>query len=415
MKKDLQYKKFCSYGFLKNLRFFDAFLLLYFIEIGMDFTQVGILYAARELVINLAEIPSGVVADSFGRRRSLLLAFGLYVISFVLFYYSTNFHLLLAAMIMMGMGDAFRSGTHKGMIMDYLKIHDMEDYKVQYYGATRSWSQRGSALSALVAGIIVFFSSDYRTIYLVAIVPYILNFVNILTYPSSLDVALKKKNKSMAGWRQLLSAIIRSVRQKEVVQVINSAALHSAYLKSIKDYIQPLIVHLSLLIPLGLAIDSKSKSGIVVGLVYFVIYLLTSIASKKAYKVLEYRIPRLPTRSLLLGFVIGLLSGVFYYCELWIVSIILFVSVFLIENIRKPIMTGLLVDQVPNEILTSVLSSQSFYATLATSLISVGIGVLADSLGVGLALAIVSFILMAMTLLINLAWHDVESGKRSST
>ena len=30
--KDLQYRKFCTYGFLKNLRFFEPFMLLFLLE-----------------------------------------------------------------------------------------------------------------------------------------------------------------------------------------------------------------------------------------------------------------------------------------------------------------------------------------------------------------------------------------------
>ncbi len=29
--KDLQFYKFCAYGFLKNLRFFEPFLMLFFL------------------------------------------------------------------------------------------------------------------------------------------------------------------------------------------------------------------------------------------------------------------------------------------------------------------------------------------------------------------------------------------------
>ena len=68
--KDKQFNKFCAYGFLKNLRFFDAFLLLFFLENGISFSQIGILYAVREITINVLEIPSGIVADTYGRKNS---------------------------------------------------------------------------------------------------------------------------------------------------------------------------------------------------------------------------------------------------------------------------------------------------------------------------------------------------------
>ncbi len=39
--RDKQYIKFSSYGFLKNLRFFDAYILLFFREMGISYTLSG--------------------------------------------------------------------------------------------------------------------------------------------------------------------------------------------------------------------------------------------------------------------------------------------------------------------------------------------------------------------------------------
>jgi len=57
---DPQFWKFCAYGFLKDLRFFEPFLLLLFLDKGLSYLQVGSLYALREILINIMEIPSGM-------------------------------------------------------------------------------------------------------------------------------------------------------------------------------------------------------------------------------------------------------------------------------------------------------------------------------------------------------------------
>jgi hypothetical protein len=61
--KDIQFYKFSAYGFFKNLRFFDPFLLLFFLEKGLGYGQVGLLYAVKEISVNLLEVPSGMLAD----------------------------------------------------------------------------------------------------------------------------------------------------------------------------------------------------------------------------------------------------------------------------------------------------------------------------------------------------------------
>ena len=132
------------------------FFILYLVEKGLPYTQIGVLYAIREIVINILEVPSGFIADTYGRKNALITSFLAYIISFGTFYFSSDFGLFLIAFVLYGVGDAFRSGTHKAMIMDYLNLNQWANHKIDYYGHTRSWSQLGSALSSLAAGVIVF-------------------------------------------------------------------------------------------------------------------------------------------------------------------------------------------------------------------------------------------------------------------
>jgi MFS family permease len=374
---------------------------LFFIDNGISFTQIGLLYAAREIVTNISEIPSGIVADTYGRKSALLSAFLLYIFSFIVFYFSENFNFLLGAMVLMGIGDAFRSGTHKGMIMDYLRINQWNEFKVQYYGETRSWSQIGSAISALLAGIMVFYSGNYRVIYLISIFPYLLNFINIYLYPEELNHSIKREKTSHFSINGVLKSILLSLREKRVLQIVNSSALHSAYLKSVKDYIQPLLLNLAIFLPIGIGLDSKSRSGLIIGIAYFIIYLFTSSASKNSTRLLSLGIHKIEQKTLIAGLTLGMMSGIFYLYNVWWISTFFFVLIYIVENLRKPILTGFLADSVPNEILTSVISTQSFYSTIATAIIAILIGTLAEHYGIGISLVVVSLSLILLTFVID--------------
>ncbi len=400
--KNKQYKKFCAYGFLKNLRFFDAFLLLFFLENGITFSQIGILYAVREIVINLAEIPSGIIADTYGRKNALVAAMGIYILSFFVFYFSSDFWLLFVAMLLYGVGEAFRSGTHKGMIMDYLRLHNWGDQKVAYYGHTRSWSQNGSALSALIAGIMVLYSGSYRVVYLFSVVPYMLNFVNILTYPDELNFSSSGKKRPPARPPGVVfKYFLRALKIRKVFQIINSTALHTAFLKAVKDYIQPVMIQVALLVPLMMAMDEKRKSGLIIGVLYFGIYLLTAYASRSAAKLKAVNLQNVDWLTLMAGLVAGLVCGLLVHLDWWTLSLVAFVLIYLVENLRKPILTGNLADEVPNEILTSVLSAQSFYRTVITAGLAIVIGFIADGWGLGIALLSISGILLLFVALIG--------------
>lgn len=399
-KKDKQYFKFCSYGFLKNLRFFDAFLLLFFLENGISYTQIGIIYATREVIINVFEIPSGIIADTYGRKNSLIAAFLAYIVSFLFFYFMADFHWFMLAIILYGMGDAFRSGTHKGMIMDYLRINNWEDQKVNYYGLTRSWSQKGSAISALFAGVLVLYSGDYRSIFLYSVIPYLINFLNIFSYPDELNFSLKKKNGTA---KKSIGSNFRSffhiIRQPKVFRIINSTALHSSFLKAIKDYIQPLMLNVILIIPFMMNLGEKRKSGLFIGIIYFIIFLLTSYASKFSFKISKLPFRDIPRLTLVFGLFAGMVCGILYNYELWVFSLLAFILIYVLENIRKPMLTGEISDNVPNEILTSVLSGQSFYQTILTSLIAVALGVFVDYFGMGVSFIVISSFLLLLSFL----------------
>ena len=401
--KNRQYYKFSFYGFLKNLRFFDAFFILFLIENGLTFTQIGILYAVREIVINVFEIPSGIVADTFGRKKTLAGSFVFYIISFIVFYFSTNFWFFIIAFVLYGVADAFRSGTHKGMIMDYLKLNSWEDQKIKYYGHTRSWSQKGAAISSLIGGVLVFFSGNYQNIFLYSVIPYLLNLLLILSYPKELNLSSERKNfKSISAITFTIKSVFQIIKKPAVLSIINTSAAHTAYLRAVKDYIQPLMVNVVLILPLLLNAETEKKSGIIIGVIYFFIYLATSVASKYSSKFIGKNRPNISYVTLLAGFAFGLLCGVFYINNLWVISMIAFVGIYIIENIRKPILTGFIADSVPNEILTSVISVQSLLRTIITAVIALVFGIIADSFGIGISIISVSVFLLFSTVLINI-------------
>lgn len=378
----------------------------------MNFSQIGLLYAAREIITTILEVPSGLLADTYGRKTALISAFLLYILSYLLFYYAKAFGLLCFAMLLLGIGDAFRSGTHKGMIMDYLKINNWSEHKIAYYGNTRSWSQLGSALSALMAGLMVFHTGDYRTIYLLAILPYLLNFINIFTYPSELNLSLVKESQGSPPFIQTLRNVWTTLSKSGVLKIINSAALHSAFLKAVKDYIQPLMLQVALLLPIMTTIDSKNRSGLTIGVLYFFIFLMTAMASRYAGKLAALSIRHIEMKTLLLGLSAGLLCGILFHYELWVLSLILFIVIYLVENARKPILTGRLAEQVPNEILASVLSTQSLYKTFITALLAIVLGVVADVWGVGQSLLFVSLAVILVTLLIETVSRNLVVPKK---
>ena len=397
-KKNGQYYKFCFYGFFKNLRFFDAFLILFFLEKGLSYLEIGTLYSLREMAIIFLEIPSGVVADALGRRKTLIASFFVYILSFVLFYFAPGYFLLLAAMLLFALADAFRTGVHKAMIFQYLKVNHWEKQKVDYYGHTRSYSQLGSAISALAAGIIVFYAGNYSSIFLASIVPYLIGMVLIYSYPKYLEG--KSGDFSITDisqkFKQVLIAFKYTLRSLVYIRTLTNLSLYTGYYRAVKDYIQPLLKTFALSIPVFAWLTDDKKTAVLVGIIYFFIYLLTAFASRRAGKF--NRLFRHPStamnRTILIGFSIGLLTGLSFFIHYYVLAIIGFLFIILTENLRKPIGIAEIAELTKDEAMATSLSVESQAKSLFAALVSILLGWLADLYNPGLAILLVSAFLL---------------------
>ncbi len=396
--KDKQFYKFAFYGFFKNLKFFESFILLFFLGKGLNYMDIGFLYSIRELTVFVFEIPSGVIADAVGRRRILIFSFAAYILSFLIFYFSDVFIAFGVAMLIYALADAFRSGVHKAMIYNYLQRKGWEDKMAAYYGNTRSWSQKGSALSALTAGAIVFITGNYNIIFLISVIPYLIDMILVMSYPKWLDGDLKRLDTVTLKqkFKQVEHAFAQTFKNIVFLRVLINATLFTGYYKAVKDYIQPVIKSFALSIPLLMTLSKDKKTALLIGVFYFFIYLLTSFTSKNSGKFLklfkEYSMPM--NITVISGFVVGLLSGMFYLGQWYILTISGFIVIMLIENLRKPIGVAYVAELSENNAMATVLSLSSQMQSVFAAIISPLIGWFADKYGLGMSMILISLLLI---------------------
>ncbi|MBA7514567.1 hypothetical protein ES705_06598 [subsurface metagenome] len=402
--RDKQYYKFCSYGFLKNLRFFDPFIILFFLEMGFSFLQIGTLFAIREIATNILEIPTGVVADSYGRRKSMVMSFLSYILSFLIFFFFPSFFYYTLAMLMFALGEAFRTGTHKAMILEYLQVNNMQESKIEYYGHTRACSQLGSALSALIAAGIVFYAGSYRIVFLASVIPYIANLFLILTYPKELDGSIEREKTGntlkdsmvqIVNTLRIFAAIFKNPSFLKIL--INSSSFDSVF-KTVKDYIQPILQSLALSLPVLLLLADNRRVALITGIVYSLLYLLTSFASGRAGLVRRI-IPSLP-RAINLTFILGALfiiaTGVLLFSGFTVISVVLFILFYMLHNLRRPLSIGYISELISNRVMATGLSGESQLKTILVALLAPVMGSIADALGIGPALLIMGFLLLIL-------------------
>lgn len=286
--------RFSLYGFLKNQTYFEPFLILAFREKGLSFFQIGLLIGFREVCVNLFEIPSGAVADLYGRRRAVIFSFSAYIVSFLVFGFGGSLAALFAAMFAFALGDAFRSGTHKAMIFDWLRGQGREGERTRVYGLTRSWSKMGSAVAVVISAAFIFSGAGYSDVFLLAVIPYLLGIVNILGYPAELDGAHRRGAhreganrmgaKLAAVFGHLRGALRLTFAEPPLRRIVGESMSFEGTYKAAKDYIQPVIQQMALgLVVLG-AWEGRQRVAVLAGGVFFALHLLSSAASRVGYR-----------------------------------------------------------------------------------------------------------------------------------
>ena len=371
--------RFSLYGFLKNQRYFEPFLILAFVEKGMSFFAIGVLIAFREVATNVLEIPSGSIADLLGRRRSMLLSFGAYLCSFVVFWLADEQWLLWPAMFLFAIGEAFRTGTHKSMIFEWLRREGRSDEKTKIYGHTRSWSKFGSAASVVIGAGLVFWLDSYAAVFLLSAVPTALNLINLGSYPKYLD----GEPVAAVGWREVWqhsrSAIVEAVQKPQLRRLMTESMSFEGVFHASKDYLQPLLAAAATAwFAVQLDAGASATSGwselqrttLLIAPVYLCLHLLSAIASRRAHRLVtavggeESRAARL-LWSLTAGLFVGLLVG--ELTQIVAVSIAAFVLLHVVQNLWRPILISridLATDNANSAVTLSVESQARRMATI---------------------------------------------------
>jgi MFS family permease len=399
--RDLQFYKFSAYGFLKNLRFFDPFIILFFRQMGMSFLEIGTLVSIREVATTILEVPTGFVADTYGRKNAMVFAFLSYIISFLIFYFFPSFLLYAAAMIFFAFGEAFRTGTHKAMILDYLKSMNISHLKVQYYGSTRSWAQVGSAVSALAAGALVFYSGGYRIVFVASVVPYIAGLLLMISYPQSLNVH-HRVDREAGILKGVLHNILDTMRgfldifkNRSALKALFNSSLYDGLFKTVEDYLQPILRDFALSLSVLIVLDER-RSTVLIAATYFLLYLLNAVSSKNAHRFanLFRSLDTAVNVGFLAGVVLTAMAGVLYDVNLKILTILLFILLHIAMNFRRPVMVSCVSEYIDASVMATGLSVESQMKTLTVAVFAPLMGLLADLTDIGVGIIVLSAILL---------------------
>jgi MFS family permease len=373
--------RFCLYGFLKNQQYYEPFFLLALLGKGLSLTEIGLLIGFRALCVNLLEVPSGAVADVLGRRRSMVASMVSYVASFAVFAIGQSLPAMFGAMALFAGGEVFRTGTHKAIIFAWLTHQGRESEKTHIYGLTRSWSKLGSALSALVAGALVFILQNYDIVFWACLVPYALNVINLASYPAWLD-GPRHPHPMRQIVRTLGSGLAICWKRRSLRRVLIESMAFEGLYKSSKDYIQPVIQLAVVAIPVATWMSGDQRTAVAIAIVAMFVNLCSSFASRNAGKVTDRAgsdqragrwlwVADLSAFAIMaLGVVVGVPA----------IIVLAFVALAIVQNLWKPVLVSRCATLCDSEHTATVLSINSQACSLFVVVMAPLLGWSIDSL-----------------------------------
>lgn len=400
--------KFRFYGFFKNLKFFEPYLLIILLSWGYSLTQIGLFVMVQQIVTYIFEIPSGIIADKFGKKSELLACFVFYIISFVLFFVG-NVHwlIVLIAFLVFGLGEAFRSGTHKAMILQWLDKKGYRAYKTFVYGRTRGWSLLGSAISGIASIALIIFAPANRYIFLFTIVPYIADFILIATYPSYMNERINSQTNVFKEIFVGFKEIFVSLKEKKMRKGLLSISFFNGIFKAIKDYIQPIVsVFMAvIIINMGLqssGIEAEHMEKIMLGVLYSIFYLISSFASQKAYlfKNLAHYAKRAMDWVFYLFSAMFLLIALFIYVNIPLAVAFVYMFLYILHSMRKPFGVDYMGSIMKKDQRATILSVESQLTSVFQMALAPLFGLIADNLNFVWLFVIIG----SVSLILNLAF-----------
>ncbi len=91
---------------------------------GMNPNQIGLVNTLFMVAVCLFEVPTGIVGDRFGRKKSIIIGLGVSSLGFMWYFASTSFWMYVAAEVILALGMSFISGSLQAWLKDTLHYHN---------------------------------------------------------------------------------------------------------------------------------------------------------------------------------------------------------------------------------------------------------------------------------------------------
>ncbi len=358
---------FYSATFSFVFMFYSLFSVLYFKEIGLSFVQMGLLFTVMSIAAIIFEIPTGAVADIYGRKFSTILGYILMTLIPLLVFFTTEYYLILLAFILLGISSTFISGADQAWIVDLLKISKKKELIEHYYTKDRSINSLAGFISGFLGALFVSLFG-LKIIWLSFSATYLFGTIFLIFGKEKFK---KRKQHIREHFKEFITHNKESLRYSKNNKNTSKILLSTLFWGVVVYVLMAEIIWVPLIQSLGLkdAFFGFLTSGVwAIGIFapFLGMFIYKKMKSRKNFLILVLTLILLST------------SLVLFFNSLWAIILIYIFTLSLFE-FWSPINMSLFHSFLPNKIRATVLSFRSFIFSLIGAFIPLVVGALLET------------------------------------
>jgi len=334
-------------------------IVLFFQENGLSLTEVMIIQAIYSLSVAVFEIPSGYIADLFGRKHTIVLSTIFSFSGYLVFSFFGGFYAFAAASTLVGIGGSLMSGSDSALLYDtLLETGDKKTY-TKIEGRNYAIGNFSEATAGILGGFLAV-SSIYLPIY----VQTGILFLSIPIALTLVEPTMHKENKIERSFKAILGVVKFAMVENAKLRwlIIYSSAMGVATL-AMAWFAQPFFKEVE--IPLAYFGILWAGLNFSAGLTSFNSHKFDKDESNT--KMLLYLALAMATSFVFLGFNMSLFG------------IIFIVFIYLLRGIVTPILRNAINENTSSNKRATVLSIRSFIIRISFAICAPIFGYLADN------------------------------------
>lgn len=332
-------------------------IVLFYESYGLNIEQIVLLKTILSLSVLLLEVPSGYIADLWGRKACLVVGSGVWIASWLIYCIGTSFTEFAIAEVLAGVAGSLISGANTALGFDTL----LQLGKEKYYQVWEGRLVAIAGISEAVCGIIGAAIASTNLVY-----PFYLQTVCLIIYFCLALTLIEPerhqpnvKTKDIGKLKNIVIDIIKRPRLKWLILLsgtFSSASFLIVWLS--QDYLKQLNIPIQAF-----------------GWAWAIFHLGMSLASINSHRIEKLLGIKKATLLLVLLLAFSYI-GLGNIKQVW--GIVFIMSIYLVRGLCSPLILNAINQQISSSVRATILSINSLIFRLAFAVIAPVIGAIAS-------------------------------------